>query len=108
MQVLFHNTQSPALSSQLLLFFFAVDGHLYFVSKELDLDKGTYTWSYFDEGPMPGGGSFSSGPGQLYHRGEYIYLTEDGGGSAGIYALVSSTPFSKPCLTCSVAMKPLD
>ena len=85
------------LSSQLLLFFFAVDGHLYFVSKEsykifvLDLDKGAYTWSYSDEGPMPGGGSFNSQPDQLHHRGEYIYLTEDGGRSAGVYAVHKSS-----------------
>ena len=75
------------------------DGYLYFVSKVehllyvLDLDNGTYTKSSTKWGVMTNGGTFKNGPDQLVrnHGGEYLYLTEDGGDTAGVYAVHKST-----------------
>jgi len=70
------------------------NGMLYFVSKKLsmlfvlDLDNGTYT-STSTEGGLLGRGSFYSSPDQIVrnNRGEFLYLTEDGGRNSGVYAI---------------------
>ncbi len=75
------------------------NGHLYFVSKNLkklfilDLDNGKYTTSLTSNwgNPMAGGGAFNSQPDQIVRNGEYLYYTEDGGTTAGVYAAHKST-----------------
>jgi hypothetical protein len=75
------------------------NGHLYFVSKvlkklfTLDLDNGNYSTSLTSNwgNPMPGGGAFNSQPDQIVRSGEYLYFTEDGGSTAGVYAAHTST-----------------
>jgi hypothetical protein len=75
------------------------DGHLYFVSKTLkklfilDLDSGSYKTSLTSNwgNPMAGGGAFNSQPDQIVRNGEYLYFTEDGGGTTGVYAAHKST-----------------
>ncbi|KAL7544483.1 hypothetical protein ACHAWF_007897, partial [Thalassiosira exigua] len=71
------------------------DGQLYFVSKKrkmlymLDLDEGTYRNSSTDDGLLPGGGHLMDQPDGLVrsNRGNHLYLTEDGGNTAGVYAI---------------------
>jgi hypothetical protein len=75
------------------------NGHLYFVSKTLkkvfvlDVDNGNYTsfatnnWG----NPMPGGGTFNFQPDQIVRNGDYLYFTEDGGSTAGVYATHKSS-----------------
>ena len=73
--------------------------HLYFVSKTrnklftLDLDNGKYTSSATNNwgNPMAGGGAFNSQPDQIVRSGDYLYFTEDGGSTAGVYAANTST-----------------
>mmetsp|Transcript_6827 Transcript_6827/g.20310 ORF Transcript_6827/g.20310 Transcript_6827/m.20310 type:complete len:440 (-) Transcript_6827:648-1967(-) len=69
------------------------DGLLFFVSKRLmrlfilDLDKGTYTSEQTDGG-LFGDGSFRDTPDQLVRiagGGSFIFLTEDGGTTPGVY-----------------------
>jgi len=74
------------------------DGFLYFVSKrelklfKLDLDNGTYTSSSTEFGVLVGGGEFRHSPDQIVRNdGDYLYLTEDGGKTVGIYALHKPT-----------------
>jgi hypothetical protein len=73
------------------------DRHLYFVSKKLsmlfilDLDGGTYTSSSTKYGILPGGGDFGGTPDAILNEGEYLYFTEDGGKTAGVYAVHRST-----------------
>lgn len=75
------------------------NGLLYFVSKKLnllyilDLAEGTYTTSTTKFGIMLGGGEFNHSPDQIVsgHVGDYLYFTEDGGGSPGVYAMHKST-----------------
>ncbi len=69
------------------------DGILYFVSKRrlmlyaLDLDNNTYTTSPTNEALL-GGGEFKHSPDQLIrNEGDYLYFTEDGGTTPGVYAV---------------------
>ena len=70
------------------------NGHLYFVSKALkkifllDVDKGKYTSFLTNDWgkPMPGGGFFNDEPDQIVRNGDYLYFTEDGGPTVGVYA----------------------
>lgn len=69
-------------------------GKLYFVSKKisllfiLDLNSGTYTTSS-TQGGLLGRGNFNSSPDQIVrnNEGSFLYLTEDGGSSVGVYSL---------------------
>ena len=71
------------------------NGYLYFVSKTLykmftlNLDTMTYTTMSTQFGSLgTGGGAFNNQPDQIIRNGgDYLYLTEDGGVSPGIYAL---------------------
>jgi hypothetical protein len=69
------------------------DRHLLFVSKKLltlfilDLDGGTYTSSSTKYGVLPGGGDWSDQPDQFTTEGAYMYYTEDGGDTVGVYAI---------------------
>lgn len=72
------------------------NGMLYFVSKKtytlykLDLDKGTYSTSVTNDEVL-GDGEFRHSPDQLIRNdGEFLYLTEDGGKTPGVYAVDSS------------------
>jgi hypothetical protein len=73
------------------------DRRLYFVSKKLsmlfilDLDDGTYTSSSTKYGILPGGGSFADTPDAILTGGDYLYFTEDGGKTVGVYAVHRST-----------------
>jgi hypothetical protein len=75
------------------------NGFLYFVSKTLykmyilDLDNKTYTTMSTQFGSLgTGGGAFNHQPDQIVRNsGDYLYLTEDGGVSPGIYALHKPT-----------------
>ncbi|KAL7535638.1 hypothetical protein ACHAXR_006623 [Thalassiosira sp. AJA248-18] len=75
------------------------DGMLYFVSKKLlmlyilDLDNGTYKKSSTKYGVLAGDGEFRHQPDQLVRNnaGDYLYLTEDGGGTVGCYAIHKPT-----------------
>ncbi|KAL7469681.1 hypothetical protein ACHAXS_009935 [Conticribra weissflogii] len=69
------------------------DGILYFVSKKklmlyaLDLDNNTYTMSSTN-GALLGGGEFTNSPDQLIrNEGGFLYFTEDGGKTPGVYAV---------------------
>lgn len=76
------------------------NGYLYFVSKKLytmyvlDLDNGTYTTSSTKFG---GGnaGEFWHSPDQIIRNNgggdKYIYMTEDGGNTVGVYAICRQT-----------------
>ena len=72
-------------------------GQLYFVSKVLkmlfvlDLDKGTYVSSATDDYSLHSG-QFKHGPDQLVKNGNgnFLYFTEDGGKTPGVYAIDSS------------------
>lgn len=67
---------------------------MYFVSKKLfqlyilDLQNGTYTTSSTKDGVLAGPGEFKHQPDQLIRNGggDYLYVTEDGGRNAGVYA----------------------
>ncbi|KAL7546318.1 hypothetical protein ACHAWF_009650, partial [Thalassiosira exigua] len=71
------------------------NGQLYFVSKKrrmlyrLELDKEKYRKASTMLGLLPGGGYLMDQPDQLVrsNRGDHLYLTEDGGKTAGIYAI---------------------
>jgi len=72
------------------------DGVLYFVSKKklmlyaLDLDNNTYTTSPTNGGLL-GSGEFKNSPDQLIrNEGDFLYFTEDGGKTPGVYAVDSS------------------
>lgn len=71
------------------------DTHLYFISKILktlfilNLDSMTYTTSVLKSDY--GGGTFYNEPDQLLSHGNYIYFTEDGGSTVGVYALHIAT-----------------
>jgi len=72
------------------------DGILYFVSKRrlmlyaLDLDNNTYTMAPTNEALL-GGGEFKNSPDQLIrNEGDFLYFTEDGGKTPGVYAVDSS------------------
>eukprot|EP00578_Thalassiosira_sp_NH16_P001607 CAMPEP_0181130106 /NCGR_PEP_ID=MMETSP1071-20121207/29680_1 /TAXON_ID=35127 /ORGANISM="Thalassiosira sp., Strain NH16" /LENGTH=610 /DNA_ID=CAMNT_0023216141 /DNA_START=108 /DNA_END=1938 /DNA_ORIENTATION=+ len=74
------------------------DGYLYFVSKKkllmyvLDLDNGTYTTASTKSSVMTGKGSFRHSPDQLVQNdGDYLYATEDGGDTVGVYAIHKPT-----------------
>ena len=75
------------------------NGFLYFVSKTLykmfvlNLDTKTYTTMSTQFGSLgTGGGAFNHQPDQIVRNGgDYLYLTEDGGISPGIYALHKPT-----------------
>jgi hypothetical protein len=73
------------------------DRHLLFVSKKLstlfilDLDGGTYTSSSTKHGILPGGGEWNDGPDAVRTEGDYMYFTEDGGDTVGVYAIHRST-----------------
>ena len=69
---------------------------MYFVSKKkfllyaLNLNKGQYTTSSTDGGLL-GDGAFKHSPDQLIrNEGEFLYFTEDGGKSVGVYAVDAS------------------
>jgi hypothetical protein len=70
------------------------DGFLYFVSKKtyklytLDLDKGTYTTMYTNRS-LAGDGEFGNSPDQIVRNndGHFLYFTEDGGSTPGVYVL---------------------
>ncbi len=68
------------------------DGMLYFVSKKtlklyvLDLDKNTYVSSSTDDYVLYSG-VFKNGPDQLVRQGKFLYFTEDGGKTPGVYAI---------------------
>jgi len=68
------------------------DGMLYFVYKKtlklyiLDLDKMTYVSSSTDDYVMYSG-VFKNSPDQLVRKGKYLYFTEDGGKTPGVYAI---------------------
>ena len=74
------------------------DGHLYFVSKKvkllykLDLDGGTYKVFRTNEA-LEGQGSFADTPDNIDwgNEGNFLYFTEDGGPTAGVYAREKST-----------------
>jgi hypothetical protein len=57
------------------------------------VDNGNYTsfatnnWG----NPMPGGGTFNFQPDQIVRNGDYLYFTEDGGSTAGVYATHKSS-----------------
>jgi secreted PhoX family phosphatase len=67
---------------------------LYFVSKKtyklytLDLDRGTYTTMYTNN-TLVGDGEFSNSPDQIVRNngGDFLYFTEDGGSTPGVYVL---------------------
>ena len=73
------------------------DRRLYFISKILktlfilDLDDGTYTSTLLKSDHFAGGGEFRNEPDQIIQNGEYIYFTEDGGSTVGVYAMHIST-----------------
>ena len=75
------------------------NGYLYFVSKTLfkmfilNLDTKTYTSMSTKFGSLgTGGGAFYNQPDQIIRNsGGYLYFTEDGGTSPGIYALHEPT-----------------
>lgn len=68
------------------------DGMLYFVSKKkftlfiLDLDKNTYVSSSTDDFVLYSG-AFKHEPDQLVRNGNFLYFTEDGGKTPGVYAI---------------------
>ena len=70
------------------------DGIMYFVSKKtykmytLDLDGGTYT-TMWTNNTLAGDGEFSNSPDQIVRNngGDFLYFTEDGGSTPGVYAL---------------------
>ena len=76
------------------------NGHLYFVSKKLykmfilDLDNGTYTASSTKFSGATAG-QFLDTPDQIIWNenggNKYIYLTEDGGNTVGVYAICRRT-----------------
>lgn len=71
------------------------NGYLYFVSKTLyklfvlNLDNGTYTSSSTKYGSLgTGDGVFNDQPDQIIRNGgDYLYLTEDGGSTPGVYSI---------------------
>ena len=71
------------------------NGSLYFVSKKLsmlfvlNLESRTYTASSTKFGALMGGGEFRHSPDQIVRNGngEYLYVTEDGGRTVGVYAI---------------------
>lgn len=73
------------------------NGLLNFVSKKtyklytLDLDKGTYT-TMWTNSTLVGEGEFGNSPDQIVRNngGDFLYFTEDGGSTPGVYALDSS------------------
>jgi hypothetical protein len=75
------------------------DTHLYFISKILktlfilNLDSSmTYTTSVLKSDYITnGGGTFHNEPDQLLSHGSYIYFTEDGGSTVGVYAIHIAT-----------------
>lgn len=75
------------------------NGYLYFVSKTLyklfvlNLDNGTYTSSSTQYGSLgTGGGVFNDQPDQIVRNGgDYLYLTEDGGSTPGVYSIHKPT-----------------
>lgn len=77
------------------------NGYLAFVSKKLlvlyvlDLEGGTYRTTSTKNGvALSGEGSFRQSPDQLARNGdggEYLYLTEDGGNTVGVYAIHQPT-----------------
>ena len=75
------------------------DGFLYFVSKKrstlyvLDLLAKTYTTSLTKTGTLEWGGWFNHSPDQIVSNngGEYLYMTEDGGKTPGVYAIHKPT-----------------
>ena len=75
------------------------DGYLHFVSKRLgslfrlDLDKKTYTKSSTVWGALADGGEFRNSPDQIVRNGggDYLYLTEDGGDTVGVYSIHKPT-----------------
>ena len=74
------------------------DTHLYFISKIqktlfiLNLDSMTYTTSVLkSDYTTNGGGTFHNEPDQLLSHGSYIYFTEDGGSTVGVYAIHIAT-----------------
>ena len=68
------------------------DGMLYFVSKKtmklyvLDLDKKTYVSSSTNDYVLYSG-VFKNGPDQLVRNGKFLYFTEDGGKTPGVYSI---------------------
>lgn len=70
------------------------DGKLYFVSKKtsklyvLNLEAGKYTATSTKESALLGQGEFRNQPDQIVRNndGDYLYLTEDGGSSPGVYS----------------------
>lgn len=74
------------------------NGFLYFVSKrrkmlyKLDLDRGTYITVPTNEA-LEGQGSFADTPDNIDwgNDGNFLYFTEDGGPTAGVYAREKST-----------------
>ena len=70
------------------------DGKLYFVSKRLsklfvlDLDNGSYTSSSTSDYSLYSG-EFNHSPDQLVrnNNGKFLYFTEDGGKTPGVYAI---------------------
>jgi hypothetical protein len=73
--------------------------YLYFISKILktlyilNLDTLTYTTSVLKSDYITnnGGGTFHNEPDQLLSHGNYIYFTEDGGSTVGVYAIHITT-----------------
>ena len=73
------------------------DRRLLFVSKKLstlfvlDLDGGTHMSYTTKNGILPGGGDWNDTPDGILARGEYLYFTEDGGETPGVYAVNINT-----------------
>lgn len=71
-----------------------VDGKLYLVSKKikrlliLDLDRMTFTYEQTNRGGLlQNGGAFYEDPDQVISlSGKYVYFTEDGGSTPGVYS----------------------
>ena len=59
----------------------------------LNLDTLTYTTSVLKSDYITnnGGGTFHNEPDQLLSHGNYIYFTEDGGSTVGVYAIHITT-----------------
>ena len=74
------------------------NGLLYFVSKKrstlyvLDLLAKTYTSSSTVSGILSGGGEWNHSPDQIVNgKGDYLYFTEDGGKTVGVYVIHKTT-----------------
>jgi len=75
-----------------------VDGKLFLVSKKIkrllvfDLDRMTFTYEQTDSGGLKNGGAFYNDPDQVVSlSGKYVYFTEDGGSTPGVYSRELST-----------------